>query len=295
MRTDRELVALARPRVRAGRRRASTPTEQWVATAGTDDGTARVWDAATGQELAASTIHPANVVTATFDRGGRLVLTWADDYRARVFRCETCLPLDELVRLARSRLSDRRGQAMRARRGDDPLGAGQAAALRRSRVFAPVAARRSPCSRSPARPSSAGSAPVGAATGTTRGRHRPERIRGHHGRRRRGKPYTCTNELYAGPGCSLSVPTGTALTFRATPKPVRGAPELRPGSEPARPVRISGLEPAGVPGRRGVHGEDGRRRGVGRRTVLAGVARGVVERAGHARRAAACIAPLIGA
>ncbi len=81
---------------------AFSPGDRWVVTAGGDD-TARAWDAQTGQELALFQ-HPAAVAEATFDRDGRRVLTLAADYRARVFRCDTCLPLDQLVRLARSRI-----------------------------------------------------------------------------------------------------------------------------------------------------------------------------------------------
>ncbi len=76
--------------------------DRWVVTAGLDE-TARTWDALTGQELAVFQ-HPAAVTEATFDRDGRRVLTLAADFRARVFRCDTCLSLDGLVRLARSRL-----------------------------------------------------------------------------------------------------------------------------------------------------------------------------------------------
>ena len=77
------------------------PTDRWVVTASLD-GTARVWDAQTGQELALFR-HPVEVYGATLDRNGRHVLTLDSTGRARVFRCETCVPLDELVRLARSR------------------------------------------------------------------------------------------------------------------------------------------------------------------------------------------------
>ena len=101
-RTGRELVSFrGHESELAGA--AFSPGDRWVVTAGLDDGTARTWDALTGQELAAFH-HPAVVVAATFERDGRRVLTLANDYRARVFRCETCVPLDALVRLARSRL-----------------------------------------------------------------------------------------------------------------------------------------------------------------------------------------------
>ena len=78
------------------------PTGRWVVTASLDR-TARVWDAQTGQEIERFR-HPGEVIAAAFDRDGRHVVTRAGDFRARVFDCETCVPLDELVRLARSRL-----------------------------------------------------------------------------------------------------------------------------------------------------------------------------------------------
>ena len=77
------------------------PTGRWVVTASLDR-TARVWDAQTGQEIERF-YHPAEVIAATFD-GDLHVVTRAGDFRARVFDCETCVPLDGLVRLARSRL-----------------------------------------------------------------------------------------------------------------------------------------------------------------------------------------------
>ena len=81
---------------------ASVSSGRWVVTASLD-GTARVWDALTGQEIALFR-HPAEVTAASLDLDERLVLTLAADGRARLFRCETCVPLDGLVRLARSRL-----------------------------------------------------------------------------------------------------------------------------------------------------------------------------------------------
>ena len=48
-------------------------------------------------------------------------------------------------------------------------------------------------------------------------------------------PYTCTNDRFAGSGCSLSVPAGTTLTFRATPRPVQ-APQPSSDPRPNPPV-----------------------------------------------------------
>ena len=100
VRTDRDPVALR------GHQTEITDasfdgTGRWVVT-GSLDGTARVWDGQTGQEIERFH-HPDSVISATFDRGTHVV-TRAGDFRARVFDCETCIPLDGLVRLARSRL-----------------------------------------------------------------------------------------------------------------------------------------------------------------------------------------------
>ena len=118
-----------------------------------------------------------------------------------------------------------------------------AAALRRSRVFAlsllslatiAVAGSTLP----------AGSSPLGAAAGTSQVRiilsgYGDVTVAGADA------PYTCTNNpdsagsagfhVDAGSGCPLSVPTGTKLTFRATPKPVL-APEPGFDARPDPPV-----------------------------------------------------------
>ena len=79
------------------------PAGRWVVTAGLDQ-TARVWDAQTGQEIE-RLHHPAGAQGGDVRRGPPTTsVTLAGDFRARVFGCETCVPLDGLVRLARSRL-----------------------------------------------------------------------------------------------------------------------------------------------------------------------------------------------
>ena len=98
----------------------------------------------------------------------------------------------------------------------------QAAALRRSRVF-PLLLLVLALLAIAGSAFLVRSAPVGAATGTTEVNIVPSGY-GDITVDGAAAPYTCTNEVYAGSGCSLSVPTGTTLTFRATPKPV-GAPQ----------------------------------------------------------------------
>ena len=89
-------------------------------------------------------------------------------------------------------------------------------ARRRSRVFAPALLALVLIAVSALL---AGSSRVRAATGTTTVFIVPSGY-GDISVDGAGAPYTCTNDLYAGSGCSLSVPTGTTLTFTATPKPV---------------------------------------------------------------------------
>ncbi|HLJ38658.1 MAG TPA: hypothetical protein VKT54_09655, partial [Steroidobacteraceae bacterium] len=56
----------------------------WVVTA-SHDGTARIWDAATGRELAVLTGHTAAVDSARFSRDGRRIVTASHDGTARVW------------------------------------------------------------------------------------------------------------------------------------------------------------------------------------------------------------------
>jgi hypothetical protein len=109
----------------------------------------------------------------------------------------------------------------------------QAAALRRSRVFL-LALLLLALLAIAGSTFLARSVPVAAATGTTEVNIVPSGY-GDITVDGAAAPYTCTNQLYAGSGCSLSVPTGTTLTFRATPKPVE-APQSS-DQAPNPPVR----------------------------------------------------------
>jgi WD40 repeat protein len=100
IRTGRQLAAFRQEGELAGA--AFSPGGRWVVTA-SHDGTARVWDATTGQEIARFR-HAEPVLSAAFAADGRHVLTLANDARARMFRCETCVSLEELVGLARGRV-----------------------------------------------------------------------------------------------------------------------------------------------------------------------------------------------
>ena len=91
------------------------------------------------------------------------------------------------------------------------------------------------------------SAPVGAATGTTLVNIVPS---GYGDITVDGapEPYTCTNEKYAGAGCNLSVPTGTTLTFRATPKTVSGPQASDPARNPPVQSEFRGWSRPECPG-----------------------------------------------
>jgi len=71
---------------------------------GETTGVVRVWNVATGRELASFTGH-AGKVWPTFDQTGERVMTFGDDGTARIFSCELCLRLPELVELAEVRVT----------------------------------------------------------------------------------------------------------------------------------------------------------------------------------------------
>jgi WD40 repeat protein len=58
-----------------------------------------VWDAVTGVLLSELRGHLQSVNTVDFSRDGRLVLTASTDETARLFACEACRPLKDLLRL----------------------------------------------------------------------------------------------------------------------------------------------------------------------------------------------------
>jgi WD40 repeat protein len=64
------------------------PAGSWVLTSG-GDGTARIWDAATGSEIRVLRGHTAWVNTAVFDPSGQLVVTASGDKTARIWEAAT--------------------------------------------------------------------------------------------------------------------------------------------------------------------------------------------------------------
>jgi WD40 repeat protein len=69
-----------------------------------EDETARVWDTATGIEVTTLYGHSGPVISAAFSSDGRSVVTVSGDQMARVFRCELCGSVEELLELATKRV-----------------------------------------------------------------------------------------------------------------------------------------------------------------------------------------------
>jgi WD40 repeat protein len=79
-----------------------SPDGRWVA-AGGADGSTFIWDWRRGNRLAVLHKHADLIESIAFAPDGRRILTASDDRTAKIYRCETCLPLDRLIALAKKR------------------------------------------------------------------------------------------------------------------------------------------------------------------------------------------------
>jgi WD40 repeat protein len=70
-----------------------------------DDGTARVWDAANGEQVDAVRAHAGRLNDAAFSPDGMRVVTASFDGTARIHRCDLCGSLAQLLALADRRVT----------------------------------------------------------------------------------------------------------------------------------------------------------------------------------------------
>jgi len=87
-----------------GRSTGAPPLTQFVMTSSDQDATARVWDLNTGVLLSSSRGHDGPLWDAAFSPDARRLIIAGSDGKSRVYPCEICVPLPELVSLANQRL-----------------------------------------------------------------------------------------------------------------------------------------------------------------------------------------------
>ncbi len=81
-----------------------SPDGQFVVAASVD-GTARVWKTSTGQDVAYIHGHSDEVGSAAFSPDSKYVVTASNDKTARIYACEVCRPIQDVLALARTRVT----------------------------------------------------------------------------------------------------------------------------------------------------------------------------------------------
>lgn len=81
---------------------AFSPEGRWIVTGG-PQGITRVWDWRGQKLLAEMKMHADFINSAIFSPDGRRIVTTSDDRTARMYECETCVPLEELLERAEER------------------------------------------------------------------------------------------------------------------------------------------------------------------------------------------------
>jgi WD40 repeat protein len=74
--------------------------DQWIVAAGFD-GSTRVWDVKTWRQLAVMHRHTEPIESVSISPTNNTILTAGADRTARLYRCEGCIPLDQLKHLVR--------------------------------------------------------------------------------------------------------------------------------------------------------------------------------------------------
>ncbi len=85
-------------------RGAFSPDGRRVVTSSADE-TTRVWDSRTGRLMSTQRMHGDAANSVAYSPDGATILSAGDDRTARLYPCATCAPVEDLMRLARDRIT----------------------------------------------------------------------------------------------------------------------------------------------------------------------------------------------